>query len=189
MISIRRARPSDALGIATVHVWAWRNSYAGILPDAFLAGLSVPRQTVHYDGAIRAGVGVYVATASGLDLPGGTTPRIVGFATGGPVSARLRPGKRLAEGEIETIYIMDDWRDRGLGRRLMRAEGAHLAAAGCRSAFLWVLRDNPNRWFYSRLGGKPVAEQTIKVGGAPVVQVAFVWDPIERLLQASPTAS
>ena len=44
MISIRRARPSDAISIGAVHVAAWRSAYPGILPDDFLARLSVPRQ-------------------------------------------------------------------------------------------------------------------------------------------------
>jgi hypothetical protein len=60
---------------------------------------------------------------------------------------------------------------------------------GCKSCFVWVLRDNPSRWFYQRLGGRPVAEAAIQVAGQSVVQTAFVWDPIERLLAASPQAS
>jgi ribosomal protein S18 acetylase RimI-like enzyme len=187
MISVRRARAADAVAIGAVHVAAWRNAYPGLLPDAFLARLSVPRQAAYYDSAIRAGAIVFVAVASGLDAPGSSSPRIVGFATGG--RARGTAGSRLAEGEVETLYVLDDWRERGLGRRLLRTTAGQLAASGCRSVFLWVLRDNPSRWFYSRLGGKPVAEQTISVGGASVVQVAFLWDPIERLLLASPQAS
>ena len=59
---------------------------------------------------------------------------------------------------------------------------------GCRSAFLWVLRDNPSRWFYQRLGGRPAAEGTTRVAGRDVPQVAYVWDPIERLLEATARA-
>jgi ribosomal protein S18 acetylase RimI-like enzyme len=189
MMAIRRARPADAAAIGAVHVAAWRSAYPGILPDEFLARLSVARQAAHYDGAIRAGVGVHVAAASGFDVPGSSAtqpaaPRIVGFVTGD--RARMAG---IAEGEIETLYVLDDWRERGLGRRLMRAAASHLMAAGCRSAFLWVLRDNPSRWFYQHLGGRQVAETTVRVGGVPVVQTAFVWDPIERLLQASPQPS
>ena len=66
---------------------------------------------------------------------------------------------------------------------------AHLADIGCKSGFVWVLRENPSRWFYQRLGGKPVAEALIQFGGAKVPQTAFVWDPIEQLLAASPQAS
>ena len=188
MISIRRARPSDAIAIGAVHVAAWRSTYPGILPDSFLARLSVPRQAAHYDAAIRSSTAVFVAAVSGTDVPPGSGARIVGFATAG----RARGGEfahRLGEGEVETLYVLDDWRERGVGRRLMRAAAAHLAEAGCKSCFVWVLRDNPNRWFYQRLGGRPLAEAVIQFAGQPVTQTAFGWDPIERLLAASPQAS
>ncbi|MDQ2804528.1 MAG: GNAT family N-acetyltransferase [Pseudomonadota bacterium] len=194
MIAVRRARPGDAVAIGSVHVAAWRSAYPGILPDGYLARLSVPRQAAYYDAAIRSSAAVYVATASGPDVeagpgsPAGAGPRIVGFATAGR-PRREGFSRRLAEGEIETLYVLDDWRERGLGRRLMQAAAAHLAEAGCRNAFLWVLRDNPSRWFYARLGGRPVAEASIRVGGHPLIQTAFVWDPIERLLETSAQAS
>jgi ribosomal protein S18 acetylase RimI-like enzyme len=198
VIVIRRARPADAIAIAAVHVAVWRSTYPGILPDTYLANLSVSRQAAYYDAAIRGSTGVFVAAASGQDLPPGSGsgagtgggPRIIAFGTAG----RARPssdigGRRLGEGEIETLYVLDDWRERGVGRRLMRTSAAHLAEIGCRSLFLWVLRDNPSRWFYQRLGGKPAAEAAIQFAGRQVMQTAFVWDPIERLLAASPQES
>jgi GNAT superfamily N-acetyltransferase len=189
MITIRRARPSDAIAIGAVHVAAWRSTYAGILPDGFLARLSVPRQAAHYDAAIRSSTAVFVAAASGADVPPGSGSRIVGFTTAGRARGGEIGGQRLAEGEVETLYVLDDWRDRGVGRKLMRAAAAHLAETGCKSCFVWVLRDNPSRWFYQRLGGKPAAEAMIQFAGQKVAQTAFVWDPIERLLAASPQES
>jgi ribosomal protein S18 acetylase RimI-like enzyme len=186
MISIRRARPGDAVGIAAVHVAAWRSAYPGILPNDYLARLSVPRQAAHYDRAVRSGSGVFVAVASGIDVPPGERPRIVGFATAARV---FMADPVLADGEIGTLYVLDDYRERGLGRRLIRAAGSYLAGAGCQSAFLWVLRENPSRWFYQRLGGRAVAEAEIRVAGRAVMQMAFVWDPIERLMTESTSAA
>jgi ribosomal protein S18 acetylase RimI-like enzyme len=199
VISVRRARPADAAAIGAVHVAAWRSAYPGLLPDDFLANMSVTRHAAQYDWAIRKGLSVHVAAVSGIDLLGNAGPpagkkkrpsaptagpRIVGFAT----SEKAGPDAP-AEGEIETLYVLDDWRERGIGRRLLRASAVGLRNAGCRSAFLWVLRDNPSRWFYQHLGGRPAAESTIQFHGVPLVQTAFVWDPIERLLQSSPQAS
>ena len=189
MISLRKARVADAIAIGAVHVAAWRSSYPGILPDAFLSRLSVSRQAAHYDAAIRGGTGVTVATASGADVPLGSGPRIIGFTTAGRARHAEIAGRRLAEGEVETLYVLDDWRERGIGRRLMRASATHLADIGCKSAFVWVLRDNPSRWFYQRLGGKPVAESITQISGEKIPQTAFVWDPIDLLLAASPQAS
>ena len=187
MITIRRARLADAVPIAAVHVAAWRSTYPGILPDAYLARMSVPRQAGHYERAIRGGVGVHVATASGVDVGAeGGPPRVVGFATAGPSRA---PGAAdlLADGEIETLYVLDDWRERGIGRRLMRAAAGHLAGIGCTSALVWVLRDNPSRWFYARLGGRAGAESLVEVGGQAIPQTAYVWSPLEKLVEATQT--
>ena len=189
MICIRRARPDDATAIGAVHVATWRSTYAGILPDCYLAGLSGLRQAAGYERAIMdraGGHAVFVACASGPDVPPdhpGEGPAVIGFASGG--RAR-RPG--LAQGEVETLYLLDDYRDRGVGRRLMRAMAAHLAAVGCRSAMLWVLRDNPSRWFYGRLGGRPAAREEIRFAGQTLEQLAYVWDPIEALLAATAPA-
>ena len=84
--------------------------------------------------------------------------------------------------------MLDDYRDRGVGRRLMRAMAAHLAAVGCRSAMLWVLEANPTRWFYLRLGGRAAARETIRFAGQTLDQLAFVWDPIDTLLAATAPA-
>jgi hypothetical protein len=187
VIVVRRARLADAAQIGAVHVAAWRSTYPGILPDTYLAGLSAQRQAACYEAAIRQALGVHVASASGEDAgPDRGPARVIGFVTDGPARAG---GAGLGEGEIETIYLLDDYRERGLGRRLMRAAATHLAMAGCRSAFVWVLRDNPNRWFYERLGGKPAAESLVEVGGTPLVQLAYIWPDIEQLRQESSQAS
>lgn len=185
MISVRAARPADAVAIGAVHVSAWRSAYPGILPDGYLARLSVTRQAAHYDAAIRGPGGVFVAVASGTDVPPGSNPRVVGFTTAGRARGGMIGGRRLGEGEVETLYVLDDWRDRGLGRRLLRAAAAHLAEAGCGSLYLWVLQDNPSRWFYQRLGGTQAAVAPVRVAGLSVVQTAFVWDPIQKLLASS----
>lgn len=195
MICIRRARPGDARGIAAVHVAAWRSAYAGILSDEYLAGLSEARLAAFYARAImdrQAGHAVFVATAGGGDQPQdapGAEAVVVGFASGGrarragPAGPAGREG--LAQGEIETLYVLDDYRERAVGRRLMRAMAAHLRVIGCHSAVAWVLRENPSRFFYSRIGGRLAMQEAIMVAGQGVYQVAMLWDPIETLLAAT----
>lgn len=186
MIAVRRARPDDAPGIAAVHVAAWRSAYAGILDDAYLANLSEARLAAFYQRAIldrHGGHAVFVATAGGTDRPGdraGSEAAVVGFASGG--RAR-RSG--LAEGEVETLYVLDDYRERGVGRRLMRAMAAHLRAIGCNSALVWVLAENQARWFYRHIGGRQAMHGSVLVAGRPVRQTALVWDPIDTLLSAT----
>ncbi len=175
MIAIRRAQLGDAPGIAAVHVATWHSAYASVLPDDFLAKLSATRLAGYYDRAIRMGLGVTVA----ID-PDATGARVIGFST-----ARRVRGEPLGDGEVETLYVLDDWQDRGLGGQLLRASAKYLANLGCRSAFAWVLRDNPAAFFYQHLGGKCIATGTTYVGGAPVPQTAYAWDPIGTLLDVN----
>jgi len=173
MTMIRPARPSDGAAIAAVHVAAWRSAYAGLLPDWTLTELSARRQESYYSRVIRGGGIVYVAEPPDDSAD---APSVVGFVT-----ASRAPTRAIADGEIETLYVLDDWREQGFGRGLIRAAAADLAAAGCRSVFVWVLSGNPSRWFYERLGGMRAVEGSVSVGGRPQPQTAFVWDPIDRL--------
>jgi len=169
VIEIRRARPGDAPGIGAVHVSAWRSAYAGILPDFYLARLSVQRQAHFYDRSIRIGGGVLVAV---------TRQSVVGFAT----ARAVRPNE-LGDGEVETLYVLDDFRDFGVGRALLRGAGQFLAARACNAAYLWVLRDNPAHFFYERLGGKLAAAGTTMVAGKAIPQMAYSWNPIGKLIE------
>ena len=160
----------DAPAIAAVHVEVWRNAYPGMIPDHSLTALSRPRLAAYYGAAILRRGGVVVARA--------TAPphEVIGFST-----ASRRGRAAPADGEVETLYVLDDWRERGIGRLLLQASARHLAARLCRSLFLWVLADNPSRWFYEHLGGRPAMRSTTIVGGHELPQVAMIWDPIERL--------
>ena len=168
MIAVRPARAQDAAGMGAVHVGVWRSAYAGILPDFYLAGLSPQRQAAYYRAGLVRGHSALIAEADG---------RVIGFAT-----LDRRGDGALAQGEIETLYVSDDWRDQGAGRMLMQRAGQTLAAAGARSAYLWVLSGNPSRWFYQRLRGRRAAEGHTTVAGVSIPKTAYVWDPIDLLL-------
>ena len=179
MIGIRPARVEDAAAIGAVHVSAWRSTYADLLPAGYLSGLSALRQAAQYHAAIRGAarrpVGVHVAIAMTGPLQ---RARVVGFVTATPAPREPSP---LADGEIETLYVLDDWRDQGIGRRLLRAAAQHLREQGATSAAVWVLRDNPGRWFYARVGGRHVADSTTEVAGHTIPQSGYRWDTIGTL--------
>jgi len=164
---VRPAMPEDAAGIGAVHVAAWRSAYAGILPDPYLAGLSMSRQAAYYQAGLLAGHAALVADDG---------ERIVGFVTMG------RRSGALADGEVETLYVLDDFRDQGAGRLMMQGAAQFLSRAGCRSLFLWVLRDNPSRWFYQHIGGRLAADGQTWVAGVRVPKTAYLWNPIDLLL-------
>lgn len=173
---IEPATLADAPGIAAVHIAAWRSAYANLLPSPYLANLSLPRHTALHHQAIATGRNVLVARMPAQDNSARAGTAIVGFCTTGRPRT---PG--IADGEVETLYVLDDFRDQGLGRGLLQQAAATLAAKGCKTLFLWVLQENPSRFFYERLGGRPAATSQTQVAGETFTQTAYLWNPITLL--------
>jgi ribosomal protein S18 acetylase RimI-like enzyme len=171
-ITIRAARPFDARAVARLDVETWRTTYAGVLSTDYLVGLSQRRRELGWMHAImRAPRDVRVA----VDAAG----EVVGFGSCGP-----NRGDRGFAGEVFTLYVAPDWQNRGIGRRLLIALFGRLVASGRRSAIIWVLRDNPSRFFYARLGGREVSRKSLPVGGASIEAAGYGWPDLPGFLAA-----
>jgi L-amino acid N-acyltransferase YncA len=162
---IREATVADARAIAEVHVTSWRVTYAGIVPAAHLASLSVDEREARWAKILTGQDGTFTYVA--VDKNG----QVVGFASGGP----LREGDPSYAGELYAIYLLPDHKGKGLGRRLASTVARRLAQHGMPSMLVWVLADNYARGFYERLGGALVGEQPITIGGKDLREVAYGW--------------
>ncbi len=180
MSLVRRAHPGDAPGIARVYVESWRTTYPGLVPDRYLLSLSESAATDRWSRQLAGpggDQGAFVAVERGLG--------VVGYGSCGEQRSQV-PGYA---GEVYTLYLLDAFHGRGLGRRLMAALAGHLVSVDCASGVVWVLRDNPSRWFYERLGGQRLTEQTICLGKALLPEVAYGWQDLSQLarLPVNPT--
>jgi len=165
MNSIRPAVPEDAPAIARVHVDTWRSTYPGIVPDSYLAGLSYAASGARWRQHLEQPGGELTFLA--LD-PAGV---VIGFASCGP----LREPAPGFDGELYGLYLLAAWHGCGIGRGLFTHAAHNLIQRGFRSMLLWVLRDNQTRAFYEHLGGEPVGEKTIEIGGTSLIDVAYGW--------------
>ena len=171
-ITIRAARPGDARGIARLDVETWRATYAGVLSATYLVALSDRRREIGWRSVIlREPRDVRVVVDS--------IGAIVGFGSCGPNRT-----DRFFAGEVFTLYIAPDWQNQGIGRRLLFTLFRRLVATGRRSAILWVLRDNPSRFFYERMGGQQVSRKALAVGGAAIEAIAYGWQDLPGFLAA-----
>lgn len=165
--------PADADALAHVHVTSWRETYAGLLPDAFLARMSEPGFARRFRRALSAGGGDQVTLAAG-DRSG-----LVGYASGGPSRRGVH-----GEGEISVLYLLRTAQGHGLGRRLLVRMAKVLAAQDATSLMISVLRENHRaRAFYEHLGGEPEPERREPgPGGVMLWEVAYRWPDIGKLI-------
>ena len=162
--AISPAGPGDAGDLARVHVQAWRETYPGLLPQAYLDALSIPRHSRLWRRRLMSTGEVTLAAEGESGL--------VGYCSGGDARGRT---EGLAE--ITTLYVLRQAQGSGVGRRLLTDTARVLAARGAVSLVIWVLRDNAKaRGFYEHLGGRLDAARGEMVGGQIVPSVGYRWE-------------
>ena len=132
-VVVRRARPADARRLGEIHVLAWQAAYVGVMPDDYLAGLSVDDRAQMWErsiGAPRPGQVVLVVADDG---------GVQGFAVFGPEE---NDPEEVEVAEIQGINVDPAAWGRGLGRRLLRRCTEVLLSQGYRQAVLWVVPAN-----------------------------------------------
>lgn len=155
--SVRRALVEDAPGIAAVHVQAWRETYAGLLPSEFLEGLDVAPRTERWSTIISETTDVWVA------LDG---ERIIGWLSAGPGRDVDAPRPR----ELEGIYVLADHYGTGAGQALLDA------GLGDAASYLWIADGNPRaEHFYVKNGfARDGAAKVERIGGVDLAVVRMV---------------
>jgi ribosomal protein S18 acetylase RimI-like enzyme len=164
---IRQATISDAHAIAEIVIRGWQAAYRGILPDDFLAGLSVGAREVAWrmrlESSADAGDSIWVAEVAGA---------AIGFVSCGPPRDEHLPSRAA---EIYAIYVdPTSWRS-GAGRALLQTATTHLRSLGAEILVLWVLEENAvGRAFYEAMGWRPDgARQRLDFGGFMVPEVRY----------------
>ena len=172
-VTIRRAAPGDSRGIAAAHVETWRSAYAGILPDKVIVQMSIDEKA----SAWRRMIGQQNAVETILVAVSGD--QLIGFANCGHAG----PDMIDYDGEIHMLYVLPDWQDRGIGRALLRGCFEALFNAGIDAAFLWVLADNPARFFYEAMGGRRIGERAERLWGVVLREAAYGWRQLDTIPQ------
>lgn len=184
MTTIGLATDRAAVGIAKVYVDTWRSAYAGLLPNRVLIGMSYERQAREWSWVIRNR-----ADAQPVIVAAEPNRGVVGFVSFGlsriadrPASGPYSGAGGSNVGEIFTLYVRPELQERGIGRRLLAASFTAMQERGYERGFLWVLRDNPSRYFYERMGGQPIAERRERLWGCLLDEIAYGWPDLTQSL-------
>ena len=129
---IRPAKPSDARGIAEVHIAAWRSAYRDLLPDSVLARLSIEEAEVRWQERLaEPWAELLVLTQD---------EAIAGYVGYGPTRDGALDPKKV--GEVYVLYVAPPaWR-KGHGSALLREAMDSLRKEGSTEVVVWVLYNN-----------------------------------------------
>jgi len=176
---LRSADPDDARAIAQVRIDAWRTTYRGMIPDAYLAAMSVDDSEAMWRRVLTAGpntASVFVA-ANGVD--------VVGFACGN----MLDEPKHGLDAELTAIYLQRPFQRSGTGRRLVAAVLDAQRAHGATGLLTWVIAGNKGaRAFYEHLGAELLIEQPFQWDGIDLVEAGYGWRDLDALALATSAA-
>jgi len=164
-IVVRRAEAADAQAIAAVHLASWREAYAGVLPQKYLATLDVAERKKQWDHILASeGTRTWIAA---------TPERLYGFASLG--DSRDEDSTR-GDLELYAIYVDPVAWGHGVARDLIRTLLDEVPSRTTVS--LWVLADNARaQHFYRRHGFWPDGvERREEIGGTDVTEVRYRRD-------------
>jgi GNAT superfamily N-acetyltransferase len=174
-VIVRVASPAHAPAIARIRIDAWRSTYRGMIPDAYLDGMSVDESEAHWRRILEAAPGrfsVFVAVEG---------EAVVGFAAG----HMLDPPKLGCDAELSAIYLRADRRRTGIGRRLAGTVAAAQRGHGATALLTWVIAGNrPARAFYEALGAELLVEQPFQWDGTDLVEAGYAFRDLDRLVAA-----
>jgi GNAT superfamily N-acetyltransferase len=171
--TIRPATPADASAIAQVRVDAWRTTYRGMIPDAYLAAMKIEESTALWDKVLAAApnsTNTFVAEIAG---------EVTGFASG----HMLPEPKHGMNAELAAVYLKRDAQRAGVGRRLVAAVAAAQQAHGATGLIAWVIAGNmAARAFYEALGADLLIEQPFTWDGMDLVEAGYGFSDLPALV-------
>jgi ribosomal protein S18 acetylase RimI-like enzyme len=168
---IRAATMADVAAIALVHVASWNDHYRGILDNAEIDRRTLNVRIGHWTQTLAApGQRSYVAVSD----DGATT---FGFA-----SALVLPNAPDGfDAYLGQLYLRSEATGHGIGRELLRALAQDLIEHDCANLALRVLRANPARAFYERLGARLVPAGISNDAGL-FDDVVYAFDDLSSLV-------
>lgn len=169
---IRPATSDDATEIARIHIQSWHDTYSSFVHDSFLQSLSPSQMKEKWLERIASALQecwIYVATCD--DRP-------VGFIYGGAAREDISG----YEGELYAIYLDQLHHRRGVGEQLVRCLAQDFYRADMSGMYVCVLRDNPCKPFYYKLGAELIKYSKLTLGDRIYPEEYLGWVSCNDLL-------
>jgi ribosomal protein S18 acetylase RimI-like enzyme len=178
-LAIRPAHLDEADAVADLHTASWRVTYRGILPDDTTAPDFIAKRREYWRAALARDDWNFTLVAEEAGVAD-----LIGFvATWGDPDG-------VSDAFIESLHVRPGRTRGGIGRALIGAAAAQVAASGRRSLSLWVYDANtPAKEFYRRIGGSVVEKRVWERAGAMVCDLRILWPDAAALAAACANGS
>lgn len=165
-MNIRAASAADAKLIAEVHVASWQYAYRDLLPQEFLAGLSVvQREAMWATSLVKKEPSLLVAEVNN---------KVVGFSAFGPCRD---DGSHPTDYEIWAIYLAPSHWSTGIGRQSWLRSREAMVGQGATRISLWAIVGNQRAArFYTAAGFRPESRSSkpFELGGVQLQEIRYV---------------
>ena len=142
-ISINKVLPRNAYDYTLCHISCWRSAYKGIVPDEVFDNMSaeIEQRVERCKKALNdPDYEFYYAEYEN---------RMVGRL----IIGKSRDQDKPDAGEIQAIYLIEEFWDKGYGKEMLNFAFEQLKNMGFNEIILWVLEENKRgRRFYERNG-------------------------------------
>ncbi|MFS0752126.1 N-acetyltransferase family protein [Oceanobacillus sp. 1P07AA] len=172
-MKIRKALFEDARGIAIVHVDSWKETYKGIVPGSYLKKLTYQQREQIWESNISEDKSIIVVAEN-------EQGKIIGFADGGKRSTNTYENT----GDLTSLYLLETYQGRGIGKQLLREVLLHLEELGYRKVFVEVLEDNRTRYFYEYYGATLTSSSSVTYGGKELSLLIYEWNQVNEVLHS-----
>ncbi|MGH6638917.1 MAG: GNAT family N-acetyltransferase [Polaromonas sp.] len=141
--SVRPATARDAKAIAEIHVATWQAAYKDLMPEDFLAKMTLEKRLAYWREAIEFSEPQLLVATQGEQIVG-----FVGF------DRSRDAGSKSTVGEIWAMYVAPAHWGQGAGLALWDGAREGLKEEGCTQVTLWVLLRNDRALrFYEHAAG------------------------------------
>ncbi len=175
-IELRDVLPSDAPSLAHILIEANEHAFRGLVPDRCLE-FTEAESTANWQRFFAEGLPASDFMIAAI-VP---TGEMIGYIWGGPNTKEPD-----FAAELRQISVLPAYQGQGIGRQLACQLAQRLLEQDLHSMRVEVLRVNPNRIFYERLGGTLFSEQPYDWDGFILPMRVYGWKDIRPLLKQHP---
>lgn len=170
-LTLRDVQHTDAAALAQIVVTANENAFRGRVPDQCLE-FSIEESTANWQRTFEQGLPEKHVMLMALD-----GQAVVGYGWGGPNVKHAG-----FQAELIQIMLLPAYQGQGIGRRLLCAVASRLIEYGLTDMTVEVLRINPNRPFYERMGAVYQSDFPYDWDGVTLPMCIYAWADLPAFL-------